>query len=74
MGDLKLLKQYNQLTIALRKQLKEDFEDMNENVKNMFEDYKELIPCIEENIGKDLGSKRRLRIKVWKSSTEVAKY
>lgn len=44
---LKLLKQYNQLPIALRKQIWENIEDMKELVK-MFQDYKEPIPCIEE--------------------------
>ena len=45
---LKLLKQYNQLTIALRKQIWENFEDMKELVK-LFQDCKEPVHCIEEN-------------------------
>lgn len=60
----KLLKQYNELTIALVKQLKEDNEDMKEVDKNMFQGYKEFVPCIEENnICEIQGLKKRLKEK-----------
>ena len=49
---LKILKQYNQLTIALHKHIREGVEEyrsMKENVKNMFQECKELVPKCEEN-------------------------
>ena len=60
---LKLLKQYNQLTIALRKQMRENFEDMKELVE-MFQDYKDHVSCIEENtICEVQGLMKRLKVK-----------
>ena len=52
------------MTIALVKQLKEDNEDMKENVKNIFQECLEPVPCCEENIiEEDLGSEEEIKVK-----------
>ena len=48
----------------MRKHIWKDFEDMKEIVKNMFQDCKEPVLCIEKNtIGEDSGFKEEMKNK-----------